>query len=236
MNIKIRKLTKIFQKKTEFEKIAIDTITFEIKEGDFLAIVGSNGAGKSTLMSMVTGIAKPTFGEIEFEDLITLTNKTKKKKLINITNTISMSFQNPNLQIFKPTVLEDVSFSLINKGYYKHEAELKSKKILRRLNMNSDYYHRSPYQLSAGEKRKIILASLLVSNPKVLVFDEPTANLDEETSTNFMDLLVDLNTREKKTIIFISHNIDIVKMYAKKVLTLEKGKIIYYGDLKGANL
>ena len=236
MKIKIRNLSKIFQPKTEFEKIAINDVSFDIEEGDLIAIVGDNGAGKSTLMSMITGIEKPTSGEIEIEGRITLTNKTRRKKMSEITDIISMSFQNPNLQIFKSTVLGDVSFSLINKGYYKHEADLKSKRILKRFAIPSSYYNKSPFQLSSGEKRKLILASLLVSKPKVLVFDEPTANLDTESSKIFMDIIKDLNVKEKKTIIFISHNIDIVKKYADKILVLNEGKLTYYGNKKGVDL
>lgn len=224
MKIEVRNMSKTFFPNTEFEKKALNNITFIINPGDFIAIVGKTGSGKSTLASLLTGISKPTDGSIFYEGIGEIFSNSKKKSQKGIPEKIAMTFQSPNLQLFKTTIISDVSFALENKGISKEIVKEKAEKTLLNLGLGKEYWNRSPFQLSEGEKRKVILAAILIADPKVIIFDEPTANLDEKTRLSFLEIIKELN-KKGKTIIMISHDTRAVKDYAKKILTLDQGKI-----------
>ncbi len=232
MKIKVKNLTKTFLQKTDYQINAIKNISFEIKSGDFIALKGPSGAGKSTLAALLTGIEKPSSGSILYEEIegvgsILVDENTKMKKMKIIPSKIAMTFQMSNLQIFKTTVFKDVSFALQAKGMPYDEVEKKAIYFLEKLNIKKELWDRSPFQLSEGQKRKVILAAILISEPKMIIFDEPTANLDTSSRRNFLETIREINS-QGITILMISHDIRAINRYAKKIMTLREGKLVSF--------
>lgn len=206
-------------------KYAIDDISFDVQEKDFIALIGESGSGKSTLISHLNGLYKANSGDILYR------NKSIYDKDFNLTELrfkCGIVFQYPDYQLFSETVLEDVAFGAIKKGLSKEDATNKALEVLKMFNIEH-LKDETPFNLSGGEKRKVAFAGVFVMDPEILIFDEPDAGLDSVSKKHFYQMLKRLNEEFGKTIIFITHNLDDVVEYAKKVLVLNDGKLISKG-------
>ena len=206
-------------------KYAIDDISFDVQEKDFIALIGESGSGKSTLISHLNGLYKANSGDILYR------NKSIYDKDFNLTELrfkCGIVFQYPDYQLFSETVLEDVAFGAIKKGLSKEDATNKALEVLKMFNIEH-LKDETPFNLSGGEKRKVAFAGVFVMDPEILIFDEPDAGLDSVSKRHFYQMLKRLNEEFGKTIIFITHNLDDVVEYAKKVLVLNDGKLISKG-------
>ncbi len=206
-------------------KYAIDDISFDVQEKDFIALIGESGSGKSTLISHLNGLYKANSGDILYR------NKSIYDKDFNLTELrfkCGIVFQYPDYQLFSETVLEDVAFGAIKKGLSREDATNKALEVLKIFNIEH-LKDETPFNLSGGEKRKVAFAGVFVMDPEILIFDEPDAGLDSVSKRHFYQMLKRLNEEFGKTIIFITHNLDDVVEYAKKVLVLNDGKLISKG-------
>lgn len=194
-------------------------------QDEFIAIVGHTGSGKSTLVQLLNALYLPTKGEIHIFDNI-IKNKTKNK-LKPIRKKVGLVFQFPEYQIFEDTVLKDIMFGPKNFGIENPEAVAREVAEIMGI---SDLLDRSPFNLSGGQMRKVAIAGILASNPEVLILDEPTAGLDPLTKQEFLNLLKSLNEKLHKTIIIITHDMEVVSKYIKRVIVLKQGQLMFDGS------
>ncbi|MHA1437405.1 MAG: energy-coupling factor ABC transporter ATP-binding protein [Promethearchaeota archaeon] len=203
-------------------------LSFKIEENTIYALTGNNGSGKTTLLRLLVGLLKPKSGTIKiFGDILT----RNKKQLWKIRQQIGFLFQNPDNQLFAPTIEEDVGFGARNLKLEEDEVKKRVNWALDAVGL-LDYKNYSPFNLSWGQKKRASLAGLLVMKPKLLILDEPFANLDFNSIYNHLLIIEKLRKEEHMTILFTSHNLFFVKNWADKMLVLEKGKGIFEGTPK----
>jgi len=217
--VEMTKLTKTFGKGSSTIK-ALDGVDLKIKTGDFIAIIGPSGSGKSTLMNMIGCLDKPTSGSIKImgKDLNVL-NDNQTTKLRN--RTIGFVFQSFFL-LPKTTALDNVATPLYYRGTPAKEARKKAMEILGKLDL-SDRYSHLPTELSGGQQQRVAIARALVTEPNLILADEPTGALDSKNGQQVLDLLTKLNN-EGKTIVLITHDKEIANR-AKKIIRIKDGKI-----------
>lgn len=155
-----------------------------------------------------------------------------KIKLKPVREHVGLVFQFPEYQIFESTVLEDIMFGPKNFGKSKEEAKQLAIQAAHRIGINDEILERSPFTLSGGQMRRVAIAGAMAINPDILILDEPTVGLDPKGKDELMNLLVHMHNETHKTIIMISHDMDIVASYAKRILVMDQGKLIYDGDKK----
>jgi len=203
---------------------ALCDINLEINEGDKVAIIGSNGAGKSTLFSHFNGILRPTSGLIKIDDK---QMSYKKNDLMEIRQKVGIVYQNPDDQLFAPTVVEDVAFGPINLGLSDDEVDKRVKESLAMVGM-SGLEKKAPHHLSGGQKKRVAIAGILAMKPEIMVMDEPTTGLDPKGADQVLDILYKLN-EEDMSIIIASHDVEMVTQFANKIFVLHDGEIIGQG-------
>lgn len=228
MGIKVENIFYTYMKKASNVTLALDDVSLNIEEGDFVAIVGETGSGKSTLVQCLNALIVPDKGQVQVNDYVINYKNRKSKKLRGLRRQVGLVFQFPEYQLFEETVEKDVAFGVKNFGEKADDALASAHRALRSVGLDESYYKRPPFELSGGEKRKVAIAGILAINPDVIIFDEPTVGFDPASAKELMRAIVELH-RLGKTIIVISHDMDLVNEYAKKVFMLEKGKLIFEG-------
>ena len=197
----------------------LNDISFNVEKKDFIALIGKSGSGKSTLVNHLNGLLKADKGDILYNGESIY---GENFDLTSLRFKCGVVFQHPEYQLFSETVIEDVAFGAIKMGLSKEEANEKALLVLKELDI--EYLKdEMPFNLSGGEKRKVAFAGVFVMEPEVLIFDEPDAGLDSSTKRKFYSFIKELNEKNDKTIIFITHNLDDVIEYANKVIVLEDG-------------
>lgn len=214
--IETRDLTHVYRGKIT----ALDGINFTARPGERIAIIGANGAGKSTLFKHFNGILKPTSGEILIKGL-----PISNKNILDVRKTVGVVFQDPDDQIFAPTVKQDVAFGPMNLGLGIEEIEKRVSESLETVRLTG-FEERAPHHLSTGEKKKVAIAGILAMQPEVLVLDEPTAGLDPGGAMRLIKLINNMNRYLGITTIVSTHDVDIVPMLADRVCIMSRGKII----------
>ena len=199
------------------ENFILKDINLNIKQGEFIAVVGRNGSGKSTFAKLLNGVLKPTFGNVTVNSMNTLDEKYSYE----IKSNVGMVFQNPDNQFISGTVEEEIAFGLENLCVPSEKMELKIKKSLEIVGL-SGLEKKSISELSGGQKQCLNIASIISMNPKVIVFDEPTSMIDPQGRKKILDLIKEINTKYKTTVILITHFME-EALAANKVLLLEKG-------------
>ncbi len=202
---------------------AIDNISFDVKKGDFIAILGANGSGKSTLAKHINAILNPTKGSIWVNGLDT----SDEKNVWDIRQTAGMVFQNPDNQIIATVVEEDVGFGPENLGIPTEEIWNRVEESLKAVGM-LEFRNSSPNKLSGGQKQRVAVAGIMAMKPQCIVLDEPTAMLDPNGRREVIETVRELNKKEKVTLILITHHMDEV-IYADKVFVMNQGHIVMEG-------
>lgn len=189
---------------------ALCGVDLAIAEGQKISVIGANGSGKSTLLSLLDGLIFPDSGIVKFRGRELRESDFNKEGFSReFRRSVGLVFQNPDIQLFCPTVREDICFGPLQLGVEKSEVKRRLEKICSFLSIG-DLLERSPYQLSVGEKRKVAIASTLAIEPEVLILDEPTAGLDPFTTRHIIDILLEENSRGR-TIITSTHDLHIVE-------------------------
>jgi cobalt/nickel transport system ATP-binding protein len=209
--VEVRNLRHVYPDGT----VALRDISFRITHGESVAIIGANGAGKSTLLLHLNGFLSPTAGEIRIGDY-----PLTKATLPEIRRTVGMVFQDPDDQLFMPTVYDDVAFGPLNLGLAGTEVEQRVKDALEKVGAGH-LQEKPPYHLSGGEKKRVAIATVLSMSPDILVMDEPTDGLDPHARRQLMALLKDFS----HTRIFTSHDLDMVLELCSRVIILHEGEV-----------
>jgi cell division transport system ATP-binding protein len=203
---------------------AIEDITFKIKPKEFLFITGRSGAGKSTILKLIRGEYFADEGKVKVDDL-TLDKKTNRKKIIKLRRKIGMVYQDYRL-LNRQTVGENILIALDIIGVKKEKRSKKLHQVIEKVGLENRL-NMFPSQLSGGELQRVCLARALIKEPELLMADEPTGNLDPETSWEIMNLMKEINENSGTTVIMATHDFDIVNSSGKRVIKIEGGKLAY---------
>lgn len=217
----LRDINYVYSPNSVFKKDALKNVDLDIYPGEFMGIIGHTGSGKSTLIQHLNGLNEPSTGTITFEGANIYRDGYK---MADLRKQVGLVFQYPEHQLFEATVLKDVEFGPLNLGLSKEEAENRAKNALELTGLGSEYYELSPFELSGGEKRRVAIAGVLAMNPKVLILDEPTAALDPHGRDEIFKILTDLHESSKITIILVSHSMEDVARYAKRIVVMDNGE------------
>ena len=229
MGIQVKNIFYTYQKKATNATQALADVSLEINDNDFLAIVGETGSGKSTLAQMFNALLVPDKGDVLVNDYVINYKNRKSRKLRGLRQHVGLVFQFPEYQLFEETVEKDVAFGVKNFGVKGEEALKRAHEALRQVGLDESYFKRAPFDLSGGEKRKVAIAGILAIDPDILIFDEPTVGFDPASAKELMNLITEFH-KNGKTIIVITHDMDLVNRYAEKVFLLEKGKLVFEGS------
>src|SRR5690554_3885907 len=221
MLIELKNITHVYEHERGIK--ALKNVNIEIRENEFIGLVGHTGSGKSTLVQILNGLIKPSEGNV----IIDGTNITKEKVgLQRIRQRIGLVFQYPEHQLFEETVYNDIAFGPKNLELSDKEIEKRVKEALKLVGLNFEKFkERSPFNLSGGQQRKVAIAGVLAMKPKVLILDEPTAGLDPQGRQQLIKLLQVLYKKEGITIILISHRMEEIARLSDRIIVLSEGEI-----------
>lgn len=227
MSIKVENLTYNYMPDTPFEKKAVDDVSLEILDGEFVGLIGHTGSGKSTLIQQLNGLLKPTTGRIFIDDVCITDKGTDLRK---IRYKVGLVFQYPEHQLFEETVYKDIAFGPINLGLKDDEVLKRVKRAMEIVGLEfKDIKDKSPFDLSGGQKRRVAIAGVLAMEPKVLILDEPTAGLDPRGRDEILREIKNLHDAYKMTVILVSHSMEDVAKLADRLIVMYKGKNILTG-------
>ena len=244
MPIDFSQVTYVYSPKTPLQFEALKGIDLHIEDGSFVALVGRTGCGKSTLVQHINALLTPSTGEVRVDGFVSTSDKKKRtKKMSPLRKGVGLVFQFPEYQLFEENVLKDVSFGPKNFGRSKEEAIADAKEALSLVGLGKEFYDRSPFELSGGEKRRVAIAGILAIHPKYLVVDEPTAGLDPLGAKEMMDLFDEIH-RQGTTIILVTHDMSLVLKHCDRCIVMKDGKIakictpieLFEGDLEEYSL
>ncbi|MDT7864508.1 MAG: energy-coupling factor transporter ATPase [Thermoproteota archaeon] len=217
--IMIRNLTYVYPNGVK----ALNNINVEFYQGEFVAIIGQNGSGKTTLLKHILGLLKPTSGKV-----IVCGLDTSVHDVTEISKYVGMVFQHPDRQLFKTQVKDEIAMSLRRFKLTREEMERRIDDILKLVELQN-YKNHGTFNLGLGERKRLALAATLATQPKILLVDEPTTGQDLKLKIEIMELLKRLNEQTNITIIFVSHDMEIVAKYAKRSIIMSNGKILIDG-------
>jgi len=206
--------------------VALQNVNLRITEGERLAILGPNGAGKSTLLMVLNGLYKPSEGRVSV-----LGVPVNDENVGAVRRDVGLVFQDPDDQLFSPTLWEDISFGPLNMGLHEEEVRKRSVDALKAVGLEG-YEEKPPHHLSAGEKKRAAIATVLAMHPKILLLDEPTANLDPKNRFELANLLRNLHNSYHITLITATHDVNFVPEVAERAYVLNNGHVVAEGLLR----
>ena len=231
MDIRFKQVGFAYQAGTPFEMRALHDVTFSVKDGSYVAIIGHTGSGKSTILQHLNALLKPTEGIVELGDK-TIDSTTGNKDLKPLRKKVGIVFQFPEAQLFEETVEKDIAFGPKNFGVSEEEALKIAAEVVKTVGLPEGVLKKSPFDLSGGQMRRVAIASVLAMKPEVLVLDEPTAGLDPKGRLEMMEMFYKLNKEQNMTIVLVTHQMNDVSDYADHVIVIESGNVVKEGSPK----
>lgn len=227
MSIIAKDLVYIYNPHSPFESIALDGVSFEIKKGELVGLIGHTGSGKSTLIQHLNGLLKPTSGNIIINGLdIT----SKNVSLTDVRKKVGVVFQYPEYQLFEENIYKDIAFGPGNLGISEDEVQQRVKESMDIVGLDYEKFKdRSPFELSGGQKRRVAIAGIIAMKPDVLILDEPTAGLDPKGRDEILNQIKLLHKKYNMTIILSSHSMEDMAKLVDKIIVMYNGKIELMG-------
>ena len=224
MSIKLENVSYVYNPDNVFESTALKDINLEIKENEFIGLIGHTGSGKSTLVQMFNGLLKPTSGKVLVDGLDT--NKGGKE-INKVRQEVGLVFQYPEYQLFEETIERDIAFGPSNLDLPDEEINKRVRDAMDMVGLDYETMKdESPFDLSGGQKRRVAIAGVLAMKPRYLILDEPTAGLDPEGRDSILDQIKKLYKRDEElTVIIVSHSMEDVANFAKRVIVMDHGKL-----------
>ena len=224
--LQIEHLTHTYGIGTPFQRNAVEDLSFTVKEGEFLGVIGHTGSGKSTLIQHLNGLLKPTAGRIllDGKDIW-----AEPKKIRDVRFRVGLVFQYPEYQLFEETVYKDIAFGPTNMGKSGEELDRCIRTAARLVGLPDSALEKSPFELSGGQKRRVALAGVIAMEPEVLILDEPTAGLDPAGRENLMANIRDFHRNRGGTVILVSHSMDEIAQNVDRILVLKSSHILMQG-------
>lgn len=218
--LEVRNLTHTYGGNTPFINDAVRDVSFTIDEGEIVGIIGHTGSGKSTLVQHLNGLLKPTNGEIFIEQENIW---QRPKEIKKVRSKVGLVFQYPEYQLFEETVYADIGFGPKNMGLSGEELDKRIRETCKIIGVKDEYLEKSPFDLSGGEKRRVAIAGVMAMNPKIIVFDEPTAGLDPKGREDIIEVINNYRKATNATVIIISHSMEDMAQITDKLLVMNKG-------------
>jgi ABC-type oligopeptide transport system ATPase subunit len=231
--LKVENLVKHFKRESIFGQsgevvTAVDDVSFSIGKGKILAIVGESGSGKTTVARCIAAIEKPDSGAITFEDAPLVFDTVKKRGAIQYVFQDTFGSLNPRMKI-AGIIAEPIAFHFCLKG---RELSAETAKYLKDVGLSAEIGAKYPHELSGGQRQRVVIARALATKPKLLIADEPVSSLDVSVQAQILSLFSGLNKENNISIIFITHDLRVVKSLADDIIIMNCGKIVEYGDVK----
>jgi putative ABC transport system ATP-binding protein len=220
--VKTEDLTRIYSSGT-IQVVALKDVNLSLNQGQFFGVTGASGSGKSTLMNLLAGLDRPSSGSIRVQGKL-ISELNKDELALYRRHQVGMIFQSFNL-VSSYSALENVAFPLLFAGVAKKERNSRAARMLEKVGLYPRKDHR-PFELSGGEQQRVAMARALINQPKILLADEPTGNLDSKTSSQIVQTLSALNKKQGLTVIMISHEESLLDKFADDVIHLQDGKVI----------
>lgn len=224
--LQVKDLTHTYGAGTPFQRSAVEHMSFDVNEGEFLGIIGHTGSGKSTLIQHLNGLLQPTAGEI------LLRGKNiwaEPKKIREVRFKVGLVFQYPEYQLFEETVYKDIAFGPRNMKLGTEEIDRRVREAASFVGVDEELFESSPLELSGGQKRRIAIAGVIAMRPEVLILDEPTAGLDPAGCEQILENICDYREKTGATVLIVSHNMDDVARLSERIIVFDHGKIAMDG-------
>ena len=224
MSLRVEHVSHLYEADSPLAHKALDDISLDIPNDQFIGIIGHTGSGKSTLVQHLNGLLKASEGTIYFNGENIYEKGYNMKKL---RSNVGLVFQYPEHQLFEIDVFTDVCFGPKNLGLEQEEIEKRARKALQMVGLPEELYQQSPFELSGGQKRRVAIAGVLAMQPEILILDEPTAGLDPKGREEILDQIKKLQKEAGITVILVSHSMEDVAEYVERIIVMSGGKILY---------
>ena len=224
MGIKLENVSFQYEQGTAMAVTALQDVSVELPDGQFIGLIGHTGSGKSTFVQLLDGLLQATQGHVYFDGQDVDAEGFDRKKL---RASVGLVFQYPEHQLFEADVLSDVMFGPRNLGLSEDECRERAKRALAAVGMPEKFYAQSPFDLSGGQKRRAAIAGVLAMRPKVLVLDEPTAGLDPKGRDEILELISRMHAEMKMTVLLVSHSMEDVARYVERIMVMNRGRLIF---------
>ena len=222
--IQTERLSHIYSAGTPFEHGALVDVDFTAYRGEYLGIIGHTGSGKSTLIQHLNGLLKPTSGRVLFEgrDIWESKERTRQTRF-----QVGLVFQYPEYQLFEETIYKDIAFGPKNMGLDEREVDRRVREAAQFVGLREDMLEKSPFELSGGQKQRVSLAGVMVDQVKILLFDEPLANLDPATGKQAIELIDEIQKKTDTTVLIIEHRLeDVLWRNVDRIVLVNDGTIL----------
>ena len=227
--IKVEHLSYVYNPGMPGEVTALDDVSFEVEEGDFVGIIGATGSGKSTLIGHMNGLNKPTSGRIFIDGRDVWEDPSKIRDFRFLTGLV---FQYPEYQLFEETCYKDIAFGPKNMGLEEKEIDRRVREAARFVGLDGALLDRSPFELSGGQKRRVAVAGVMAMEPRILVLDEPAAGLDPEGRDSILSAIKRYHKDTGTTVLLVSHSMEDIARYADKVLVMAQKHVAMYDTVE----
>lgn len=224
MSLKVDDISYVYEQGTAMSVNALDHISVEIPGDQMIGLIGHTGSGKSTFVQMMNGLLRPVSGHIYYNGEDIWSEDFDRR---HFRSEVGLVFQYPEHQLFESDVITDVCFGPRNLGLDQKECQERAQKALNLVGLSEEFWQKSPFDLSGGQKRRAAIAGVLAMHPKILILDEPTAGLDPLGRDEILDLVRSMRDKMHITIVLVSHSMEDVAEYADRILVMNRGKLMF---------